>query len=339
MTSSHEKYKLSAERHEAVYRIIERLSFLDTTPKEYPQAIILGGQPGAGKSRLLDYSFNEIPGHNAVKINGDDFRQWHPRINDILLENEASMAQHTDPDVRVWTKRLFDTAIETRRNVIFEGTMRVRDAISATMSRLRSEGYHVTARVVAAHERQSVAGIFSRYEAQKKESGHGRMAPLPIHDQAYIGMLDTIDNIEVNCLADRIQVFNRSGNVIYDAKLLGGVWDNPGAMAAIEQERNRIPTILEARALLADWKNIIILMKERGASKEELSVAREVASNHISNIHPVLSSQENIAARVIDMQMADSITGNIFESLEASRIIDIEFGCDRPKLNNESFDI
>lgn len=64
MTSSHEKYKLSAERHEAVYRIIERFSFLDTTPKEYPQAIIIGGQPGAGKSRLLDYSFNEIPGHN-----------------------------------------------------------------------------------------------------------------------------------------------------------------------------------------------------------------------------------------------------------------------------------
>ena len=234
----------------------------------------------------------------------------------------------------VWTKRLFDTTIETRRNVIFEGTMRVKDAISNTMERLRSDGYHVTARVIAAHERQSIAGIHARFETQKLESGHGRMAPIEVHDQAYIGMLDTVENIELNSLADQIQVFNRSGEVIHDAKLINGAWDKPGARASIELERARVPSIDEARTLVSDWKHVFNLMDDRGATAEEVSAAREIASTHIAEIYPILAAQEDMTLRVIDIQAADSVAGKSFDPLIVTDEIEINSNKSQKKMRD-----
>lgn len=332
MTSSPSPYKLSEHRHESVYRRLERFSFLDTTPQESPSAVILGGQPGAGKSKLLDHSYQEFPGQNAVRINGDDFRQWHPHIQDILENDEANMAAHTDPDVRAWTKRLFDTAIETKRNVIFEGTMRVKHDISNTMQRLREDGYHVTARVIAAHERQSITGIHTRFETQKIESGHGRMAPIAVHDQAYLGMLETIENIETNALADKIQVFNRAGEIVHEAQLVGDSWDNPGARAAIETERRKTPSVEDCRTYIRDWAHVFDLMEERGADISEISSVREIASIYIAEIYPILAAQQDMTLRVMDIQMADAVSGKSFQPMEVSQTIEID---KKPVLNKE----
>ncbi|MBD4092889.1 hypothetical protein GUH73_09490, partial [Xanthomonas citri pv. citri] len=73
-----------------------------------------------------------------------------------------------------WTKQLFDRTIETRRNVVFEGTMREAGPITETMRRLKEAGYYVVARVIAANERDSMAGIHRRYEEQKAAKGFGR---------------------------------------------------------------------------------------------------------------------------------------------------------------------
>lgn len=48
-----------------------------------PKAIILGGQPGAGKSllhRIYKKKFNQ----NIAIINGDDYRKYHPNIKELI---------------------------------------------------------------------------------------------------------------------------------------------------------------------------------------------------------------------------------------------------------------
>lgn len=40
------------------------------------------------------------------------------------MADDKRFAERTDPDVRDWTKRLFDAAIENKHDIIFEGTMR-----------------------------------------------------------------------------------------------------------------------------------------------------------------------------------------------------------------------
>lgn len=320
-----DKFKLSEAEHEAVYEIIQELAFDGTTQQEFPQAIILGGQPGAGKSGILDISYHGFLGHDVVKINGDDFRQFHPDIDQIIGFDESNMASYTDPDVRVWTKRLFDTAIESKRNVIFEGTMRESGAITNTMKRLMDEGYKVTARIIAVHKRQSVAGIFQRFESQKEDNGHGRMAPLSVHDQAYQGLLNTVDYIEKNKLADKIQIYNRAGEVIHEATLIDGNWDNLGASRAISDHRAIPPTIEQCRDYMDDWDDTFSRMERRNATEEELSDTRKVAAAFLAELYPILSGQKNILSRIKDTKRLNNISGVNVDDLVSEKLIHIDF--------------
>lgn len=84
--------------------------------------------------------------------------------------------------------------------------MRVSGPIMETMNRLQQNGYAVTARVMAIHERYSLAGIHLRYEQQRAEKGFGRATAIETHDESYKGMPATIEQIERYKLAGRIEV-------------------------------------------------------------------------------------------------------------------------------------
>lgn len=197
------QFLLTAAKHAAIYRKIEAHHFSGTTPQDSPKVIILGGQPGAGKSGLLEASKQDFTGCNVVSINGDELRYYHPQYREIQKADERHFAELTDPHARQWTKQLFDRAIETRRNILFEGTMREAGPITQTMARLKSSGYQITARIIAASEHDSVAGIFRRYEEQKAAKGFGRWSNIKAHNEAYVGVPVTVGLIEDHCFADR----------------------------------------------------------------------------------------------------------------------------------------
>ncbi len=272
-----ESFKLDERRHQEIYKRIERESFGDTKPVENPRVIITGGQPGSGKSKLLEQSRELFADGNVVVINGDDLRNFHPRTEEILKQDDRKFAEKTDPDSREWTRKLFDRAIETRRNIVFESTMREAGPISKTMERLRQEGYHLTAKVVATHERMSTTGIFRRYEEQKAEKGYGRWSELSSHDAGYEGMPRTVDHIEKQGLVDRLEVYNRAGGLLYENEYSGGNWEKePKAIEVIEAERQREPTQKERDNFRSDWQRINDLMEARKAPVKELEKAHSV---------------------------------------------------------------
>jgi len=270
-----ESFKLDERRHQEIYKRIERESFGETKPVEHPRVIITGGQPGSGKSKLLEQAREQFADGNVVLINGDDLRNFHPRTEEILKQDDKRFAERTDPDSREWTRKLFARAIETRRNIVFESTMREAGPISKTMERLRSEGYHLTAKVVATPERMSTTGIFRRYEEQKAEKGYGRWSELSSHDAGYEGMPRTVEHIEKHGLVDRLEVYNRAGDLLYDNEFKGDRWDKaPGAAQVIEQERQREPSHRERAEFQSDWRRIYDLMEQRKAPVKELELAR-----------------------------------------------------------------
>lgn len=152
------KYALSSELHSRLYNKLEQRQFADTSPVDKPTVIILGGQPASRKSKLITFAEQTLSESNAVTINGDEYRALHPKSEEILRLHEARFAELTDPDSRVWTKRLFDRCIETRRNIIFEGTLRVKEPIAETMTCLKEAGYAVESGVMAVHARHTVLG-------------------------------------------------------------------------------------------------------------------------------------------------------------------------------------
>jgi adenylylsulfate kinase-like enzyme len=88
-----EQYKLSEEEHQAIYeQEIAPLLFNDVKTVENPVVVMFGGQPGCGKSDLVDAAVDEFKSHGgAVKINGDDLRANHPLNEKLLKENDIKI--------------------------------------------------------------------------------------------------------------------------------------------------------------------------------------------------------------------------------------------------------
>lgn len=272
-----EHWKLDDNQHERVYRRIERERFGDSAPVKNPQVVITGGQPGSGKSKLLEQAKELFSDGNVVVINGDDLRNFHPHAREILKHDDRKFAERTDPDCREWTKKLFERAIETKRNIVFESTMREAGPISKTMKLLRESGYHLTARVVATHERYSTTGIFRRYEEQKAAKGYGRWSELSSHDAGYVGMPETVEYIEKQGLVDRLEVYSRSGDLLYANDYVNGKWQkSASALEAIMVERHRTPTESEMANFQSDWKRVFGLLEYRNAPLRDLERARSV---------------------------------------------------------------
>ncbi len=272
-----ENWKLDDNQHERVYRRIERERFGDSTPVENHQVVITGGQPGSGKSKLLEQAKELFSDGNVVVINGDDLRNFHPHAREILKHDDRKFAERTDPDSREWTKKLFERAIETRRNIVFESTMREAGPISKTMKLLRESGYRLTARVVATHERYSITGIFRRYEEQKAAKGYGRWSELSSHDAGYVGMPETVEYIEKQGLVDRLEVYTRSGDLLCANDYVNGKWQkSASALEAIMAERHRTPTESEMANFQSDWKRVFGLLEYRNAPLRDLERARSV---------------------------------------------------------------
>lgn len=271
-------FQLPKDRHDRIYQQIERQYFKGTLPSEQPEAVILGGQPGAGKSRLLEASKQGFSDGNVVSINGDDLRHFHPQAFAIQKKHERQFAELTDPDTRPWTKQLFDRTIDTRRNVVFEATMRETGPITETMSRLKADGYKVVARVIAANEQDSMAGIHRRYEEQKAAGGVGRWSSVQAHNDAYKGMPFTLEHIERNKLADRVEVYDRKGSMLYANELQGNEWKNPpGARTAVEAERARPRSADERRQMEGEWVQVLGMMAARQADQGQMKAVTETA--------------------------------------------------------------
>lgn len=62
--------------NKTIHKIFDSLKKEKLTVKQ-PQAYILGGQPGAGKTFLQDELLKKL-GENAIAINGDEYRKFIP---------------------------------------------------------------------------------------------------------------------------------------------------------------------------------------------------------------------------------------------------------------------
>lgn len=276
-----ESYKLSLERHEAIFKRLEKRMLASSKETDSPRIAILGGQPGAGKSYLIDFAQEHIfPDREPAVINGDDYRMEHPQADQILADDDKKFAARTDPDVRDWTKRLFDSAIAGRRDIIFEGTMRNKGPIMETIQNLHDEGYKVDVLVMAVRGEVSRVGTLARYEGQKEKNKYGRWTPPESHDEAYENMPDTVLAIENKSPIDSMRVYNRAGELLYENTRQDGVYQKPpqtaDAKAAIVKERTRPPTQEEQHALSQQRQIVEKRMLARGAAAKEISEAKAI---------------------------------------------------------------
>lgn len=84
----------------------------------------------------------------------------------------------------------------------------------------------------------------------------------------------TLEHIEREKLADKITLYRRNGEVIYQNELKNGEWiHKPQAHIALETERNRPFSLQEQRNYVNEFDKLAKLLArpERKASAEEVS--------------------------------------------------------------------
>ncbi|RRD64235.1 zeta toxin of the postsegregational killing system [Comamonadaceae bacterium OH2310_COT-174] len=271
-----DQYRLSEAEHQAIFeRRIKPDLFAGAKSSSQPVAVIFGGQPGAGKSAAVDAAMGELSSQGgAVQIIGDDLRDYHPNYAKLMEADDKTAAFYTDRDTGRWVEKAIAEAKAQRVNIVIEGTMRDGEKVASTMDSLREAGYRIDARALAVSSRLSEQGIMQRYENQKADRGAGRMTTAQAHQAAYDGMLQTLERIEDQKLADSLTIYRRGAEIIYSNELQNGQWKHPPqARAAVEHERARPMTLQERLSYAEGFDQLANMLRRPGrqASPDEIS--------------------------------------------------------------------
>ncbi|WP_017161861.1 zeta toxin family protein, partial [Xanthomonas phaseoli] len=266
---------LSDAERERIFRtvIVPRFLATEGTPlPERREAVILGGQPGAGKTGFLSEATQDLRSRGATwTINGDDFYAYHPRYAELQAKFGAEAAHMVKDVAKDWVEKTLAEAMNRGVNIALESTMRQPAVVKATLEQLQAADYQVHAKVLAVNEHVSWQGNHTRYERLLQAGTFARLTSRQTHDQAVRGVLQTVDTIEREKLANRVTVYTRGGQVLYDNTHHGSRWAHAAeARKAIVDERDRPMNAADREAHWRGWERVSDSMLKRNAPVKDV---------------------------------------------------------------------
>lgn len=212
------KHKLSSADNEKIFNddIVSYL-FKDVARSEHPRAILVGGQPGAGKTVLQHRLKRDLEAEQpdaSVSIIGDDLRPFHPLYQSLLDINDTAAAFYTDKDSGEWVGRSIDYAKHIGCSAIVEGTLRSHETVVNTATAFKEAGYSVELDIIVVPAILSRLGIVQRYLEQVRDTGVGRFTISAAHDKAYTAIPDTIAKVVDSDVIDEMRFHKRGGVVL-----------------------------------------------------------------------------------------------------------------------------
>jgi UDP-N-acetylglucosamine kinase len=231
-------------------------------PQDAPLAVLLGGQPGIGKSSTKAALVAALRGRGGtLDVSTDLLRPFHPRFPELLVGDERVLAEldgDIDLDARAWLDLAFGHAIGQRVNVVVDSNLADPARAAGFAARFAAADYRVEVVFVAGPAALSRLGVLQRYQSQVDQLGHGAYCPTPIQDRNYAGVLDTADMLDRTVSVDLVVVQRRGGARLHrQDRTAAGEWDPaPGARQAIQAERDRSWSDPEQQWFLAGARSV-----------------------------------------------------------------------------------
>ena len=227
---------------------------------EEPTMLLIGAQPGAGKSNVASIAKAELSQKGGyIHVDADRMREQ------IYLGGTKPTSQETQADAGKLANAVRDVATENKRNILEEGTFRNSEAAAKFIEDRKEKGYNVELIAVATPREESILGIYQRHELQHQAgSNNPRFVPIEYHDEALKGFDRTLAT-QAGSL-DRVRVVERSGNVLFDSQAAQNRHANP--MEALHAGRQ----ISDAKLyqLGNSWAKVNAAAEARGAGAEYL---------------------------------------------------------------------
>lgn len=242
--------QLPADVHQRVLRetIIPESGLSHHTSQTTPKAILLAGQPGAGKGTLKDISRAELGG-NVVVVDPDELRDAYPDVERLYERHPYTWAGHTHEDASHWAKELRAGAVEGRRNLILDTTLGNGDSAITLIKDLQARGYEVEIRGVVAHRLESELGVDARFSNSLDNYGFGRYVPEDVRKHVYDALPGNLDKVQAET-GIQIRLYGRKGAQVYDSHS-----DTRLPGTALEAEREaRLNDPRITQTLRDDWR-------------------------------------------------------------------------------------
>lgn len=178
-------------------------------PSKNKTLIIVGGQSGAGKSRLISIANNEL-NNNAVIVDFDELRSLHPcyKVVSNIYPEITHKILHSDTE-KV-KNRILQYLIEKEYNVIYEGALRNTQGFIDFAQDFRDNNYTIKMNIMAVPKLESYGSTFLRYSYALLTDQTPRWVERSAHDGSYDGVINTTKAFEEKKLVDEISVFVRS---------------------------------------------------------------------------------------------------------------------------------
>lgn len=207
------KYSLTPEQIENITKTILKVLTHEKESSDHPLAIIVGGQPGSGKTALISHTKQISSFRNFIAIDNDFFRSFHPKADEIKQQYPSLFTQATDQLGMGITANVINYCLENKYDIILHQTLKNNRIGDDAIVSLKENGYTVGVRVFAVPFYESAISQIERYLGQAEKLGYCRFATQEGHLKAYLGLPDTVDYLEKNGFYDFIQVFKRSEDI------------------------------------------------------------------------------------------------------------------------------
>jgi predicted ABC-type ATPase len=240
---------LSEDAHQRILeqKVLREPEFLNATAQDRPRAVLLAGQPGSGKGGFADAAKLELGG-DAVTVDPDALRQYHPRIHALQREFPYTWSGQTHADASQWADEYREAIVASRTNLILDTTLSNGEWTSEMINDLKTKGYEVEVRAVVAHRLESEHGVDERFSSRVDRQGVGRHVPEEVRTAIYDKIPAALDTVHARTGVP-IRLYSREGVELYDSRNSAQL---PGeALSAARDARLRDPAVL--RQLEEGW--------------------------------------------------------------------------------------
>lgn len=179
------------------------------TPVNNPKAFVLGGQPGAGKSNLIETVRKEL-NKNVIVINGDDYRKYHPDYANLQAIYGKDSPKHTAIFAGMITEMILDKAIKNKLNIVIEGTFRTTTTPIKTLQLFKDNGYNTNVLIQTCHKDISWQSCLERYEKMLETNpAEARFTDQAHHDMVVDNLANNIKEVQKSGLVDNMKIYSR----------------------------------------------------------------------------------------------------------------------------------
>ncbi len=184
---------------------------------EHPAAVLLGGQPGAGKSFGIETVKKQL-NDNAIVINGDEFRPYKQGYEEIYQQHGKDASKYTGDFAGAMVQKVRDEAIKQKLNIIIEGTFRTTDIPLKEISNFKQHGYVVDVMVCTCPKDVSWNGTVERGDRDAKLGLIPRYTPKEHHDLVVQNLPKNADTVYQSGQVRHFEVYSRTAK-IFDSQI------------------------------------------------------------------------------------------------------------------------